>query len=93
MNHNELAGRINKDRLATIVNSVKYDGPGAFDLFQMMRCLAPDSCPHSEDSKLYHFYLYPLSTVVDTIENGGRNCIKQASYDKSPQVPALAKFL
>jgi hypothetical protein len=40
-------------------------------------------------TKLYHFYLYPLSTVVDTVENDARDCIKQASYDKSPQLPLL----
>jgi hypothetical protein len=40
-------------------------------------------------TKLYHFYLYPLSTVVDTFKNDGRDCIKPASYDKSPQLPLL----
>jgi hypothetical protein len=40
-------------------------------------------------TKLYHFYLYPLSTVVDTVENDARDCMKQASYDKSPQLPLL----
>jgi len=31
--------------VSSIVNSAKYDGRSAFDLFEVTICLAPGSCP------------------------------------------------
>jgi hypothetical protein len=33
--------------------------------------------------------VHDVSTVVDAVENDGRDCVKTASYDKSPQLPLL----